>query len=107
MPRYAFEDPETGYQFEVDMKYEEMLEFVKEHPSLDPIYKINFTSSRYTDGLKNDDGWKENLARIAEAHPDGMLAQEGHRKRSNKEIKTAEVIAKHRKITAAKNKSKK
>jgi len=96
MPRYAFEDPESGYQFELDMTYDQLLEFKKEYPELDQIYRINFTSSQYTDGLKNDDGWKENLARIAEAHPSGSLAAEGHRKRSAKEVKTEALIKKHR-----------
>lgn len=106
MPRYAFEDPDSGHQFEVDMTYDELQEFKLEYPGLDQIYKINFTSSRYgsTDGIKNDDGWNEMLSRIAEAHPDGMLAQEGHRKRTNKEIKTAEVLAKHRRIKKSKDK---
>ena len=96
MPRYAFEDPESGYQFDLDMKYEEMLEFKKEYPELHQVFAINFTSSQYTDGLNNDDGWKENLARIAEAHPDGTLASEGHRRRSAKEVKTDALIKKHR-----------
>lgn len=108
MPRYAFEDPETGHQFEIDMTYDELQVFKEEYPGLDQIFKINFTSSRYgaDGGMKNDDGWNEMLSRIAEAHPDGMLAQEGYRKRTNKEIKTAEVLAKHRKRQAAQRKKK-
>ena len=105
MPRYAFEDPESGHQFEMDMTYDEMIKFKEEYPGLDQIFKINFTSSRYgsTEGIKNDDGWNEMLSRIGEAHPDSSLGQT-HRKKTNKEIKTADVLAKHRKRQAAQKK---
>jgi hypothetical protein len=46
--------------------------------------------------MKNDGGWKDNLSRIADAHPSSELAQQ-HRKRSIKEVKTQQVVAKHRK----------
>ena len=46
--------------------------------------------------MKNDGGWKDNLSRIAEAHPTSALADQ-HRKRSIKEVKTQQVMAKHRK----------
>ena len=46
--------------------------------------------------MKNDGGWKDNLSRIAEAHPTSELAQQ-HRKRSIKEVKTQQVVEKHRK----------
>jgi len=43
------------------------------------------------------------LSRIGEAHPDSSLGQT-HRKKTNKEIKTADVLAKHRKRQAAQKK---
>ena len=46
--------------------------------------------------MKNDGGWKDNLSRIADAHPTSELAQQ-HKKRSIKEVKTEQVISKHRK----------
>ena len=42
--------------------------------------------------MKNDGGWKDNLSRIAEAHPTSPLADQ-HRRRSIKEVKTAQVMA--------------
>ena len=45
--------------------------------------------------MKNDGGWKDNLSRIADAHPNSPLAQQ-HKKRSIKEVKTQQVVEKHR-----------
>ena len=44
--------------------------------------------------IKSDSGWKENLSRIAEAHPRSALADR-HGKKSIKEIKTKQVVEKH------------
>ena len=46
------------------------------------------------DRIKNDAGWKENLSRIAEAHPGSPLA-ERHGKSSIKDINTKRVLKKH------------
>jgi hypothetical protein len=46
--------------------------------------------------MKNDGGWKDNLSRIADAHPTSALADQ-HRKKSIKEVRTQQVISKHRK----------
>ena len=45
--------------------------------------------------MKNDGGWKDNLSRIADAHPNSPLAQQ-HKKSSIKEVKTQQVVEKHR-----------
>ena len=47
------------------------------------------------DRIKNDAGWKENLSRIAEAHPSSALADR-YGKKTTKEIKTREVLKKHK-----------
>ena len=44
--------------------------------------------------MKNDGGWKDNLSRIAEAHPTSALADR-YGKRSAKDIATKKVIKKH------------
>ena len=44
---------------------------------------------------RQDDGWKDNLTRIAEAHPQSNLGKQTLR-RSTKQVKTAEVLKKHR-----------
>ena len=49
------------------------------------------------DRIKNDGGWKENLSRIAEAHPNTPLADR-YGKKTTKEIKTRQVLKKHKVI---------
>ena len=46
------------------------------------------------DRIKNDSGWKENLSRIAEAHPNTPLGDK-YNKKSTKELKTRQVLKKH------------
>lgn len=45
MPRYAFEDSETGEQFEMDMSYDELQPFLNTYPNLQQIFKINIADS--------------------------------------------------------------
>ena len=80
MPLYAFEDPKTGEQWETNMTYEEMLAFKEANPGLHQIYKMNFSSSGAGDGIKNDDGWKELMGRIADQNPYSNLADDYGRK---------------------------
>lgn len=102
MPKYGWEDPETGEQWETDMKYEEMLQYKEQNPHLHQVFNINFTSSRYESGGKMDDGWKEMLGRIADQNPDSDMRDHGSRK-SIKEIKTRNAIEKNRKRLGIKN----
>ena len=44
-----------------------------------------------------DDGFKENMSRIAEAHPNSPMAQTYGSNRNHKEIKTYNAITKHAK----------
>ena len=46
--------------------------------------------------MKNDSGWKDNLSRIAEAHPTSALADR-YGKKTIKQLKTKQVLEKHRK----------
>ena len=44
---------------------------------------------------KTDGGWKDNLSRIAEAHPNSPLAAK-YGKPSIKEVKTRETVKRHK-----------
>ena len=50
---------------------------------------------------KTSSGWKDVLGKISEAHPRSELAKQ-YGKRSNKEVKTQQVIEKHRRRRAGK-----
>ena len=49
--------------------------------------------------MKNDQGWKEMQSRIAEAHPASPFAQQ-HGKKTIKQVKSQQVVEKHRKRQA-------
>jgi len=95
VPRYGWEDPATGEQWELDMTYEEMQQYKKDNPDLHQVFNINFTSSRYEKGGKMDDGWKEMLGRIADENP-GSDLEEYKRRRTAKEVKSMDAIEKNR-----------
>lgn len=93
MPFYQFKDNDTGDEIEVSLKIAELDEFKKDHPNLTQlIKKVNFGN---VGGIKNDDGWKEHMSRIAEAHPASSLASE-YGKKDPKTVKTRQVVEKWR-----------
>jgi hypothetical protein len=95
LPYYNFEDTNTGELIEKFMKISERDEFVKENPHLKQIITgAPMMVRNSSGGIKNDDGWKENLARIAEANPGSALAEKVGG-RSTKEVKTREAAKKY------------
>ena len=98
MPTYTFRDTTTNETFEEIMSYSEKVEFLEEHPHIKNILAaINIVAGEGLDSrIKNDDGWNENLQRIAEAHPASDLANRYVRKTA-KEAKTENAVAKWRK----------
>lgn len=95
MPTYEFENTKTGEQFEDMMTISEKEEYLKKNPHINQIYtRLNIVSGVNTSS-KTDSGWKENLSRIAEAHPNSALAKE-HGSKTIKQVKTEQVLKKHR-----------
>lgn len=104
MPSYTFENTKTGEVFDDYMSIADKETYLEQNPHIKQlITAINIVSG--TGGMKNDSGWKENLSRIAEAHPTSPFADR-YGKKSIKEIKTKQVVEKHRKRQAAKRKGK-
>jgi len=76
MPTYRFKNHKTGEVWEELMMIAEMEEFKKQkHIELLPPTQMNIVSSVGTIDSKTDNGWKENLQRIAAAHPESPLAE--------------------------------
>ena len=96
MPNYQFRDKETGEETEVFMKISELDEFKENNPNLEQFLKGGPMIVSGWGGIKTDNGFKEVLSKAAEAHPDSPLADR-YGKKSIKDIKTKEVINKHRK----------
>ena len=98
MPIYTFKNKKTGKVYDDMMSISEKESFLKKNKHIKQMLTtINISSGvRGMGNMKNDGGWKDNLSRIADAHPNSALAQQ-HKKRSIKEVKTEQVISKHRK----------
>ena len=102
MPVYTFLNKKTNKEYDEMMSIAEMEEFLKKNPHITQIPKgLNIV--RGVSGLthKVDSGWKDNLSRIAEAHPQSALAQR-YGKKTIKQSKTEQVLAKHRKRSKGK-----
>ena len=96
MPIYTFENTKTKKVYDEMMSIAEKEEFLDKNKHIkQKLTTINISSGVMGVNMKNDGGWKDNLSRIAEAHPTSELAQQ-HRKRSVKEVKTQQVVEKHR-----------
>ena len=102
MPIYSFENIKTGKEFTEHLTMSELNSYLTKNKNIRQV----FTSLNIVGGVsglthKQDGGWKDNLQRIAEAHPGSPLADR-YKKKSIKEIKTKEAINKHRKRNASK-----
>lgn len=97
MPIYTFLNKKTKKEYDEMMSISEMEEYLDKNPHITQVIKgLNIISGASGITMKNDGGWKENLSRIAEAHPQSALASR-YGKKSIKQSKTEQVLAKHRK----------
>ena len=98
MPTYDFENTKTGEVTTEMMSMSELDEFKKKNPHMKQlINKINIVSGVMGMGrMKNDGGWREVQSKIAEAHPNSPFGEQ-HSKKTIKQVKTEQAVAKHRK----------
>ena len=98
MPYYNFKNKETDHEWEEFFTISGREEFLKENPHIVQLPSLfAISAGDGGDRIKNDNGWKENLSRIAEAHPNTPLADR-YGKKTTKEIKTRQVLKKHKVI---------
>ena len=100
MPTYKFLNKKTGVVYEDFMSIKDM-EKLKDNPNIelqlpDTLNIISQTGDNID--AKTDAGWKETLAKISEAHPDSELSKQYGKRKSTKDVKTAEVRKKHKTI---------
>ena len=103
MPIYTFENTKTGEVFDDMMMIAEKEVYLKKNKHIrQMLTTINISKSGVVGHgqMKTDNGWKEMQSRIAEAHPISPFADQ-HGKKSAKQIKTQQVVEKHRKRQAA------
>jgi len=106
MPIYTFENTKTGEVFDEMMMIAEKEVYLKKNKHIrQMLTTINISKSGVMGHgqMQTDNGRKEMQSRIAEAHPISPFADQ-HGKKSAKEIKTQQVVAKHRKRQAAQKK---
>ena len=98
MPIYTFQDNKTSETWDEVMSWEDRCTFLEDNPHITTLITRApaMVGSRYVSGLKNDEGWKENLSRIAEAHPGSELAR-NHGDKSSKSVKTRQAVDRWRK----------
>ena len=98
MPTYKFKNLKTGVVYEDFMSIKEM-EKLRTNPNIelqmpDTLNIISQTGDNID--AKTDDGWKETLSKISEAHPDSELTKQYGKRRSNKDVKVEKIRKKHR-----------
>jgi len=94
MPLYDFLNEQTGEIESHMMKISQLDDFKQQNNHLKQQILGAPSTVSGTGGFKNDEGWKENLARIAEAHPHSALA-ERQGGRSTTKAKVSEIAKKH------------
>ena len=100
MPTYKFKNLVTGVVYEDFMSIKDMIK-LKENPNIKLLMpdRLNIISQTGDNiDAKTDAGWKETLSKISEAHPDSNLANQYGKRKSAKDVKTAEVRKKHKTI---------
>ena len=102
MPIYTFYNKKSKKEFDEMMSISEMEEYVKKNKHIKQVLKgINIVASVGSRTGKTDSGWKDTLSKIAEAHPQSPLAKQ-HTKKTIKQIKTEQAIAKNKRRIAGK-----
>ena len=102
MPTYRFYNSKTKEEYTDMMSISEMEEFIKKkHIKLLPPTQLNIVSSTGSIDSKTDNGWKEVLSKVSEAHPASNLASQ-YGKKSVKDTQVDRVIQKHRAKKAGK-----
>jgi len=94
MPIYTFRNKKTGKEFDEMMTIAEMEDYLSKNKNITQVLKgLNIVSG--VGSIKQDGGWKDNLSRIAEAHPNSPLADR-YGKKDTKTIKTQQALEKNR-----------
>ena len=96
MPIYTFYNKKTKKQFDDMMTIAEMEEYLQKNKHISQVLTgLNIVASVGNRAMKTDGGSKEVLSKIGEAHPQSALARQTT-KRSIKEIKTQQAVAKNK-----------
>tara|TARA_B110000902_G_scaffold236181_1_gene282111 strand:- start:387 stop:695 length:309 start_codon:yes stop_codon:yes gene_type:complete len=102
MPTYTFMDNITGFAFDEFMGMSERETYLKDNPHISqvPVMFAYVGDHIMGAGPKSDSGFNERMEQIANSHPGSPLADKygGTKNKSHKEIKTRNVLKKHKVI---------
>ena len=101
MPTYTFFNEKTEVEWDVMMSNAEREQYLKDNPEVSQIPGGFVVAGDHIMGVgpKVDGGFNERMEQIANSHPGSPLADRfGGSSKSNKEIKTRNVLKKHRVI---------
>ena len=101
MPTYRFKNMNTGEEFEEFMSMDEREKYLKTHPIIAQVpVPVAFVGDHIMGvGPKVDDGFNERMEQISNSNPGSPLAARyGTHTKTIKEIKTREVLKKHKVI---------
>ncbi len=96
MPTYILRNTETEELYEEFCTWDELEKFLKDNPKFKQVPTAPALVGDHVMGVgpKQSEGMKENLSRIAEAHPTSALADR-YGSKSTKDIKTHGIMRKH------------
>ena len=96
MPTYRFRNNDTGEEFDDFISNSRREELLEKNPHISQVpVPFGIVSTTGSIDSKTDGAWKEVLGKVSEKHPDSPLADR-YGKKSIKEIKTKQVVEKHR-----------
>ena len=101
MPTYTFFDEDTKETFDMFLSMAEREKYLKGNPQIRQVPVAVAISGEHILGVgpKVDSGFNERMEQIANSHPGSPLANRyGGKGKSHKEIKTRNVLKKHRVI---------
>jgi hypothetical protein len=99
MPTYTFKDNDTGVVYDEFMGMSERETYLEENPHISQVpVMFSYVGDHIMGvGPKVDSGFNERLQQIANSHPGSPLADR-YGKSSHREIKTRNVLKKHKVI---------
>ena len=102
MPTYSFKDNNTGEEFDEFMGMSEKDKYLEDNPHISQVPVLFAFVGDHIMGVgpKTDGGFNERMEQIANSHPGSPLANRygGVKSKSHKEIKTRNVLKKHKVI---------
>ena len=97
MPLYTFYNKKSKKEHTDMMTISEKEKYLAKNKHISQvIVPINIVAGVSGLSYRQDGGWKDNLSRIAEAHPKSALADR-YGKKTIKQSKTEAILTKHRK----------